>query len=340
VLEPRPSGHRKVVRRAVAASAALSLGAFIVGLSAVPALAVTCSGGVTMTIDVAGGESIALALSGEADPLAIVVTPSAPGCGGFNTSTVTAIHVNGTDGAEGVTIDQNGSAPFPHQNTTSIDLALGAGADDLVIAGQSTADSIGFGADGISLDAGGTPDVTGIDTVESFTVDAGGGDDTVSGKEGGGPGGGFPTPITIHGEAGNDALTGGSGNDTSSGGSGSDTLKGAQGGDTLDGGAGNDVVSGGGGDDTVDGGAGKDGLKGGDNRDTLDGGGGNDMMTAGSSDDVVIEGDGNDVLDGGGGDDDVNGGPGRDQLSGGPGNDHCLGGPDPDSISGCESGHP
>jgi len=36
----------------------------------------------------------------------------------------------------------------------------------------------------------------------------------------------------------------------------------------------------------------------------------------------------------------VNGDPGRDELAGGRGNDHCLGGPDPDSITGCESGHP
>ena len=304
MLEPRPSVHRKLVRRAVAASAALALAAFIVGLSAVRAFAVTCSGGATMTIGVAGGESIALSLSGDSDPLAIGVTPSDPGCGGFDTSTVRAIQVNGTDGDESVTIDQNGSAPFPHQNTTSIDLALGAGMDALVIAGQSTADSIGFGADGISLDAGGTPDVTGIGTVESFTIDAGSGDDSVSGKGGGGLGGEFPMAIVIHGEAGNDALTGGGGNDT------------------------------------VDGGAGKDRLKGGDNGDKLDGGGGNDTLTAGGGDDVVIGGVGNDVLDGGGGDDNVNGGPGRDQLSGGPGNDRCLGGPDPDSITGCESGHP
>jgi Ca2+-binding RTX toxin-like protein len=327
-------------RPRVAAAFGVLLVSFVVGLSAVPAYAATCSGGTTMTIDLAGGEAIALSLSGGADPLGIVVTPSDPSCGGFDTSTVTAIQVNGTGGDESVTIDQNGSAPFPHQNTTSIDLALGAGADALVITGQSTADSIGFGADGISLDAGGTPDVTGIGTVESFTVDAGGGDDAVSGKEVGGLGGEFPTTITINGEAGNDALTGGSGNDTSSGGSGSDTLKGALGDDTLDGGAGSDVVSGGDGNDTVDGGAGKDTLKGGDNGDTVDGGGGNDTVTAGEGDDVVSGGDGNDVLGGGGGGDDVNGDPGKDQLAGGPGNDHCLGGPDPDSITGCESGHP
>ena len=163
----------------MAACSAPALAAFTVGLSAVPAFAVTCSGGATMTIGVAGGESIALSLSGAADPLAIVVTPSDPSCGGFDTSTVTAIQVNGTDGDESVTVGQSGSAPFPHQNTTAINLALGGGSDALLIVGQNTADTIGLGSDGISLDAGGTPDVTGIATVEIFTVDAGDGDDSV-----------------------------------------------------------------------------------------------------------------------------------------------------------------
>jgi hypothetical protein len=149
-------------RPRVAAALGALLVSLVVGLSAVPAYAATCSGSTTMTIDLASGESIALSLSGGADPLGILVTPSDPSCGGFDTSTVTTIRVNGTGGNESVTIDQSGSAPFPHQNTVSIDLALGDGTDSLVITGQSTADAIGFGANGISLDAGGTPDVTGL----------------------------------------------------------------------------------------------------------------------------------------------------------------------------------
>jgi hypothetical protein len=291
-------------RPRVAALFGVLLVSFVVGLSAVPAYAATCSGSTTMTIDLAGGESIALSLSGGADPLGIVVTPSDPSCGGFDTSTVTAIHVNGTGGNESVTIDQTGSAAFPHQITVSIDLALGDGTDLLVITGQSTADAIGFGVNGISLDAGGTPDVTGVGTVESSTVNAGDGDDTVSAKEGGGLGGVFTTALTIDGGVGDDVLTGGDGDDEISGGSGNDTLKSGAGDDTLDGGAGADTLTGGEGADTVNG------------------------------------GDGNDRLKGGGNDDDVNGDPGRDELAGGRGNDRCLGGPDPDSITGCETGHP
>jgi len=340
VLEARPSGHRKVVRRAVAASAALSLGAFIVGLSAVSAYAATCSGGMTMTIDLVSEESVALSLDGAADPRGIVVAPAGPSCVGFNTDTVTTIQVNGTGGNESVTIDQSGSAPFPHQNTVSIDLALGDGTDSILIIGQSTADAIGFGANGISLDAGGTPDVTGVGTIESSAVNAGDGDDTVSGKGGSGLGGVFATALTIDGGMGDDALTGGDGDDDISGGSGNDTLKSGAGDDMLDGGSGADVVSGGDASDVVMGGSGNDQVKGGDGGDTLDGGAGGDTLTGGEGADTVSGGDGNDRLKGGGNDDDVNGDPGRDELAGGRGNDHCLGGPDPDSITGCESGHP
>lgn len=324
----------------MAACATLGLASFVVGLSAVPAWAVTCSGDATMTIDLANDESIALSLSGAADPRGIVVTPSDPSCQGFDTSTVTTIHVNGDNGNEGVTIDQSGSAPFPNGNTSSIELALGGGSDVLLIVGQSTADTIGFGADGISLDAGGTPDVTGADTVESFIVNAGGGDDVVSGRKGEGLGASFGSPLAINGEVGNDTLTGGSSDDTINGGSGDDELRGDGGRDRLAGGAGSDFVSGGAGNDAQSGGGGGDRLKGDGGSDTMNGDAGRDTMTGGGGGDSVNGGNGNDKVKGGKGNDDVNGNPQNDQLYGGPGNDHCLGGPGADSMTGCESGHP
>ena len=340
MLGTRRWGRGRALRRLGAAFTTLVLASLVVGASAIPASAATCSGGTTMTIDLASDESITLSLDGAEDPRGIVVAPADPSCTGFNTDTVTTIQVNGTDGSESITIDQAGSAPFPHQNTVSIDLALGGGTDALVITGQSTADTIGFGANGISLDAGGTPDVIGAGSVETFTVHAGGGDDTVSGREGGGLGGDFATALTIAGEAGNDALTGGNGNDAISGGSGNDTVKGAAGVDMVDGGDGGDVASGGAASDVVMGGSGSDRLKGGADGDTMDGGAGVDTLTGGGGPDTVNGGDGDDRLEGGGGNDDLNGEPGKDQLLGGPGDDHCLGGPDPDSITGCESGHP
>jgi Ca2+-binding RTX toxin-like protein len=339
-MRTRHPSVRGTMRRFGAAIVTLVCASAIVGLSAVPASAATCSGDATMTIDLASDESVTLSLTGADDPRTIDVTPADPSCGGFDTGTVSTIHVNGADGGERVTIAQNGSAPFPHQITSSIVLALGGGTDSLVVIGQTTADTIGFGTNGVSLDADDTPDVTGVDTVEASVVDAGGGDDTVSGKEGGGLGGDFATALTLEGEEGNDALTGGAGDDAIGGGSGNDALKGAAGGDTVDGGAGDDVVSGGSANDALLGGAGADRLKGGADTDTLDGGDGGDTLSGGGGPDTVNGGDEDDRVEGGGGDDEVNGEPGRDQLSGGPGDDHCLGGPDPDSITGCEHGHP
>lgn len=340
MLERRASVRESTTRRVVAACAALGVASFFVALSALPARAVTCSGGATMTIDLATGESVTLSLGGDADPRTIVVTPSDPSCGGFDTSTVTTIRVNGVDGDEGVTIDQSGSAPFPHQNTASIVLALGGGSDALEIVGQVTADTIGLGADGVSLDAGSTPDVTGIGSVETLSVAAGGGDDVVSGKLGDALGGDLKAVVAILGAVGNDALTGGTRNDLIGGGDGTDTLKGGQGADALSGGGGADVMSGGAGDDALSGGANADRIKGGDQGDSLDGGDGKDTMNGGQGPDAVDAGGGNDTAFGNGGDDHLRGEAGRDQLLGGKGNDHCLGGPDPDSITGCEHGHP
>jgi Ca2+-binding RTX toxin-like protein len=340
VLERRPSVRQGTFRRIMAACTALGLASFVVGLSAVPAWAVTCSGGGTMTIDVAGGESATISLNGAQDPRTIDVSPSDPSCGSFDTSNVTTIQVNGTAGNETFTISQAGSAPFPHQNTNSIELALGGGSDTLPIVGQATADAIGLGRDGISLDGGSTPDVTGIGSVENLFVAAGGGDDTVSGKQGDGLGGDLRIRTTITGGVGGDTLTGGRSNDFIGGGDGSDSLKGAKGADTVSGGRGNDVVSGGGGKDAVSGGAKGDLLKGGGDGDTIGGGDGNDTATAGGGPDVVSGGPGNDGLDGGPGDDHLKGEDGRDQLSGDKGSDLCKGGPDPDSITGCEHGSP
>lgn len=329
-----------VIRRFRRALLVLVVGAFVIGVGTAPALALTCSGSGTMTIDLASGESVTISLNGAQDPRTIDLSPSDATCGGYDTSNVTTIRVNGADGNESVTINQAGSAPFPHQSTTSIDVALGGGSDALLIVGQPTADSIGLGRDGISLDGGSEPDVTGLGSVESLALAVGGGDDTVSGKQDSALGGDLRSPVTIAGGEGNDTLTGGIGNDIIGGANGNDTLKGGKGNDTVDGGAGKDVVSGGGGSDALSGGAKGDQLKGGGDRDSIDAGDGNDTAGGGGGPDVVLGGEGNDRLDGGGGDDTVKGEAGRDQLSGGKGNDHCQGGPDPDSITGCEHGRP
>jgi Ca2+-binding RTX toxin-like protein len=330
------SVERIVCRPPVVAALCGLLVSVTIGVTATPAGAATCSGDGTLTVDLTGGESVELSLSGDADPRVIEVTPPDPTCAGFDTQTVASIQVNGTDGDETVTIDQGGAVPFPHQNTVAIVLELGGGSDTLVIEGQATADTIGFGTGGISLDAGQTPDVTGVDSVESFTVLANGGDDEVSGAGGGSLGGAFTVSLTIDGGAGADALTGGVGNDGIAGGDGDDLLRGGQGDDVVDGGAGADDLNGGDGGDAVSGGAGGDEAAGGDGRDTVAGGNGDDTVRGGQGEDAVSGDDGSDLLRGGGGADELSGDPGPDQLRGGKGVDGCVGGPAADSFTGCE----
>ncbi len=83
---------------------------------------------------------------------------------------------------------------------------------------------------------------------------------------------GLARPTSLHGEAGNDRLTGGGGYDEIFGGPDNDTLSGGNGNDVLVGGAGVDSLSGGGGRDILIGGLGADSLNGGSDDDILIGG--------------------------------------------------------------------
>ncbi len=163
--------------------------------------------------------------------------------------------------------------------------------------------------------------------------------------------------------AGNDTVTGSAGNDVISGGTGIDTLRGGDGDDafiiegadaaydTVSGGSGADTVLGGTGDDTfrfnnfsgantveiIDGAAGANVVAGTANNDILDfsattlrsianidAGAGNDAVTGSSGNDVIFGGAGIDTLRGGNGDDMLDGGVGNDTLTGGPGNDTYI----------------
>jgi Ca2+-binding RTX toxin-like protein len=99
-----------------------------------------------------------------------------------------------------------------------------------------------------------------------IVVYAGAGDDTVKID--------VSRPAEIHGEAGNDTLTGGGGYDE---------LFGDDGNDTLNGGGGNDILVGGAGNDTLNGGKGRDILIGGTGSDTLNGNEDDDILIGGST---------------------------------------------------------
>ena len=97
----------------------------------------------------------------------------------------------------------------------------------------------------------------------------------------------------------------GAGNDLMTGGSAADTLYGGTGNDTVSGGAGNDFISGDAGDDQLFGGLGNDTLYGGDGADLLSGGDGADTIYGGAGNDTINGGAGADLIDGGAGRDTI-----------------------------------
>lgn len=90
----------------------------------------------------------------------------------------------------------------------------------------------------------------------------------------------------IHGNGGNDTLSGGRGPSYIEGGVGNDTIRGGDGNDRLFGGAGKDTISGNAGDDEIHGGG---------HNDTIDAGAGDDVLEGGKGNDVLSGGDGNDT---------------------------------------------
>jgi Ca2+-binding RTX toxin-like protein len=94
-------------------------------------------------------------------------------------------------------------------------------------------------------------------------------------------------PVVVDAGAGNDYVSGGRGGDLLLGGAGSDTLYGDRGNDTLDGGDGKDLLIGDRGDDYLLGGNQRDHLVGGRGNDSLNGGEGRDVLSGGLGMDVL-----------------------------------------------------
>ncbi len=196
-------------------------------------------------------------------------------------------------------------------------------------------------------------------------VEAGGGDDTVRGREGDDDIDGGDGDDSLRGDAGDDSLDGGDGDDTLRGDAGDNTLVGGDGDDSLIGGPGVDSIIGGDGQDTALGGGGDDfidtsapvGLPGtpgfplpddgfdgtpfvpadtdpDNDRDLVAGGAGNDTIFTGDDADTITGGAGDDVIDGGLDDDDIAGGAGNDEIIAGEGSDTVFGGDGDDTIFG------
>ncbi|HYO09285.1 MAG TPA: FG-GAP-like repeat-containing protein [Tepidisphaeraceae bacterium] len=140
-------------------------------------------------------------------------------------------------------------------------------------------------------------------------VDAGAGDDRISGSTGG---------DTVDGGIGNDNVWANDGNDKAVGGDGDDTLSGGANKDTVDGGTGNDRLNGNGGNDRLFGVAGRDRVYGYDGNDYLDGGSSNDRLDGGGGADTLLGNAGNDrFITNDGAVDQLFGGKGTDTLASG-----------------------
>ncbi len=247
--------------------------------------------------------------------------------------------LTGDDNADTLTIGIDAGGLLTHSRFAAGDPGFNSAIDfDTTLAGDQT-----------------VPAATG-----SLTINAGGGDDTVTFDAAA-----TPAASQVDGQAGNDLLTGSAGGDNMRGGDGNDRVIGFRGGDDVEGGNGNDqlVWNNGDGSDVMDGDGGNDEVEvngaptAGDvftiqpngtrvdfdrtnlgpfsldvsaERMTLNGLGGNDTMTgaAGLAPLILIAfngGVGVDALNGGDGPDLISGGEENDTLSGGAGGDRVLG---------------
>ena len=332
------------------------------GTSASAQGAVTCSFGLgTATVSMsAAGDSGSIAIGTGANAGRIMVGVTA--CGAATATSTDTILVNGTTGAENITIDLSGGQFAPGVAVEGsglseiefvVDLSTGV-LDRVTFSGSAGDDSIVLGASGANLDGDDDVDVT-LTGVELGTANGSDGADLVSGAGDIVTGGATSLFLTVNGDSDDDVLAGGQGDDTITGGTGNNTLSGGDGDDTLTGGPGDDTLAGGMGGDTLTGGLGNDVFDEGDSlsgTDTMAGGGGSDRLTyaarsagvtvtmdgvfddgeAGESDNVgadiedAIGGVGDNLLVGSTAGNDLTGGPGNDIIDGGSGDDTLSGG--------------
>jgi Ca2+-binding RTX toxin-like protein len=240
-----------------------------------------------------------------------------------------------------VTVDRafnfSGSAD---QITLADDATAGNNISCLSSAGSSPRVDFVAPTHALTINAGGGDDtltLAGVDALFAATLDADGqaGHDLLNASV-------LSIPVMLSGSAGDDELRGGTQNDLLLGGAGRDTLSGADGDDTLLGGSDRDSLTGG---------AGNDRLRGQGSSDTLDGGEGVDTVTE-SGDvnftltDQQLMGIGSDRLEaiergeliGGIGANtlDASGFTGKATLVGGGGNDLLVGGGGDDILNGQE----
>src|SRR6185312_14526689 len=171
-------GPRRVLALAVLLSGVVVGVAPLGATSAVGAVACTYTGGTrTVAITMGVGNSATIVLSGTALDVNGTQCQTATVT---NTDTVT---VAGSTGSESVTLDLGGGAFTNASGDIAFSLAMGTNGpagDSFTVDGAPTADDIVFGANGVDLTNDGSVDVTSTG-VENFAVNAGAGNDKVSG---------------------------------------------------------------------------------------------------------------------------------------------------------------
>jgi Ca2+-binding RTX toxin-like protein len=294
----------------------------------------------------------------------------------MDTDDVETVELNALGGADRITVNDLSGTDV---KDVRLDLgglggAADAVADTVIVSGTSGADNLSLATiDGAAVVQGLAARVhvkNAEAALDRLQLNLLAGDDVFQGAglPAGGPG------LLVDAGTGNDQVTGSAGRDELLGGDGDDTLLGAAGNDILRGGLGNDVLTGGDGDDQMFGDDGDDRLvwnpgddtdlfEGGAGIDTaeINGGGGADIFTvtangervridraspapfsvdAGTTENVVLNLNGGDddfsatgnlsalvklTVDGGAGNDTLRGGNGADLLMGGDGNDFIDG---------------
>ena len=179
----------------------------------------------------AAGDSASIAVGTGANAGRIMVGVTA--CGAATTTSTDTVVVNGTTGAENVTIDLSGGQFAPgvavEGTGTSeiefvVDLSTGV-LDRLTVTGSGGADSVVVGVSGANVNGDDDVDVT-LANVELGTLNGSDGGDTLSGAGDAVTGAATIVLLTMNGDSGNDVVSGGQGDDTISGGTGSNTLAG------------------------------------------------------------------------------------------------------------------
>lgn len=349
-----------MVRLITIVSAAVA--AVALALPATGGAAVSCgfaAGTATVSMSAAGDSAaIAVGTGANAGRIVVGVTP----CGLATILLTDTIVVNGSTGAENVTIDLSGGQLAPgvlvegsglSEIEVIVDLSTGV-LDRVTVTGSTAGDVVTLGASGLNLNADDDVDVS-LANVELGTMTGSDGADMLSGAGDAVTGGPTSLLLTMSGDSGDDTIAGGQGDDTITGGTGSNVLSGGAGDDTITGGQGDDSLAGEDGGDTLTGGLGNDVFDEGpdtNGTDTMAGGGGNDTVTysarsagvlvtldgvfddgqAGESDNVGTDienafgGAGDNVMIGSGSANDLTGGGGNDILDGAGGDDTLSGG--------------